>query len=151
MYGHGRINPIDTADVYGGPQSPDMEQGYGSSEEIIGRWLAEGGCRERIVLATKVYQPRGTGPNERRVSACHIRKACDDSLRRCYWRGRSRKEASNPDRLIEEGTLRPSSAWFANALTTEPIASVDPETKELIPEGRRREALEPDTCEVPSF
>lgn len=30
------INLIDTADVYGGPQSPDMEQGYGVSEEIIG-------------------------------------------------------------------------------------------------------------------
>jgi aryl-alcohol dehydrogenase-like predicted oxidoreductase len=32
------INFFDTADVYGGPQSPDMEQGYGTSEEIIGRW-----------------------------------------------------------------------------------------------------------------
>ena len=31
------VNLIDTADVYGGPQSPDMEQGYGLSEEIIGR------------------------------------------------------------------------------------------------------------------
>ncbi len=76
------INFIDTADVYGGPQSPDMEQGYGISEEIIGRWLAQGGRRERIVLATKVYQPMGTGPNDRRLSAYHIRKACEDSLRR---------------------------------------------------------------------
>ena len=32
------INFIDTADVYVGPQSPDMEKGYGISEEIIGRW-----------------------------------------------------------------------------------------------------------------
>ncbi len=31
------INFIDTADVYGGPQSPDIEQGYGVSKEIIGR------------------------------------------------------------------------------------------------------------------
>lgn len=53
------INFIDTADVYGGPQRPDMEKGYGISEEIIGRWLAQGGRRERIVLATKVYQPMG--------------------------------------------------------------------------------------------
>jgi aryl-alcohol dehydrogenase-like predicted oxidoreductase len=75
------INFIDTADVYGGPQSPDMEQGYGISEDIIGRWLAQGGRRERIVLATKVYQPMGTGPNDRRLSAYHIRKACEDSLR----------------------------------------------------------------------
>jgi aryl-alcohol dehydrogenase-like predicted oxidoreductase len=76
------INYFDTADVYGGPQSADMEQGYGISEEIIGRWLAQGGRRERIVLATKVYQPMGTGPNDRRLSAYHIRKACEDSLRR---------------------------------------------------------------------
>lgn len=73
---------FDTADVYGGPQSPDMEKGYGTSEEIIGRWLAQGGRRERIVLATKVYQPMETGPNDRRLSAYHIRKACEDSLRR---------------------------------------------------------------------
>ena len=77
------INFIDTADVYGGPLSPDMKQGYGISEEIIGRWLAQGGRRrERIVLATKVYQPMGTGPNDRRLSAYYIRKACEDSLRR---------------------------------------------------------------------
>ena len=76
------INLFDTADVYGGPQSPDMEQGYGTSEEIIGRWLAQGGRRDRIVLATKVYQPMGTGPNDRHLSAYHIRKACEDSLRR---------------------------------------------------------------------
>jgi len=77
------INLIDTADVYGGPQSPDMEQGYGISEEIIGRWLAQDpGRRDRIVLATKVYQPMGTGPNDRHLSAYHIHKACEDSLRR---------------------------------------------------------------------
>ena len=76
------INFIDTADVYGGPQSPDMEKGYGISEEIIGRWLAQGDRRDRIVLATKVYQPMGAGPNDRRLSAYHIRKACEDSLRR---------------------------------------------------------------------
>src|SRR5436309_8145850 len=76
------INFFDTADVYGGPQSPDMEKGFGISEEVIGRWLAQGGRRDRIVLATKVYQPMGTGPNDRRLSAYHIRRACDDSLRR---------------------------------------------------------------------
>jgi aryl-alcohol dehydrogenase-like predicted oxidoreductase len=76
------INFVDTADVYGGPQSPDMKKGYGISEEIIGRWLAQGDRRDRIVLATKVYQPMGTGPNDRRLSAYHIRKACEDSLRR---------------------------------------------------------------------
>ncbi len=76
------INYMDTADVYGGPQSPDMEKGYGISEEIIGRWLSQGGRRDQIVLATKVYQPMGHSPNDRHLSAYHIRKACEDSLRR---------------------------------------------------------------------
>jgi aryl-alcohol dehydrogenase-like predicted oxidoreductase len=76
------INLLDTADVYGGPQSPEMEKGYGISEETIGRWLAQGGRRNRIVLATKVYQPMETGPNDRRLSAYHIRRACEASLRR---------------------------------------------------------------------
>jgi aryl-alcohol dehydrogenase-like predicted oxidoreductase len=76
------INYFDSADVYGGPQSPDMEKGYGLSEEIIGRWLAKTGHRDDIVLATKVYQPMGLGPNDRHLSAYHIRRACEASLRR---------------------------------------------------------------------
>src|SRR3954454_632275 len=73
---------FDTADVYGGPQTPDMAKGYGVSEEIIGRWLRRSGHRDDVVLATKVYQPMGLGPNDRRLSAYHIRRACDASLRR---------------------------------------------------------------------
>ena len=38
--------------------------------------------REQIVLATKVYGKMGEWPNERGLSAYHIRKACEDSLRR---------------------------------------------------------------------
>jgi aryl-alcohol dehydrogenase-like predicted oxidoreductase len=76
------INFFDTADVYGGPQTPDMGKGFGISEEIIGRWLKLTGRRDEIVLATKVYQPMGLGPNDRRLSAFHIRRACEASLRR---------------------------------------------------------------------
>ena len=76
------INFFDTADVYGGPQSPDMTEGYGISEETVGRWLQRSGHRDDIVLATKVYQPMGLGPNDRRLSAYHIRRACEASLRR---------------------------------------------------------------------
>jgi len=76
------INFFDSADVYGGPQSPDMAQGFGVSEEIIGRWLKRSGKRDGLVLATKVYQPMGLGPNDRRLSAYHIRRACEASLRR---------------------------------------------------------------------
>jgi aryl-alcohol dehydrogenase-like predicted oxidoreductase len=71
------INFFDTANVYG------WELGEGLTEQIIGRWLAKGGGRrEKIVLATKVYGRMGEGPNERRLSAKHIRQSCEDSLRR---------------------------------------------------------------------
>jgi aryl-alcohol dehydrogenase-like predicted oxidoreductase len=76
------INFFDTADVYGGPQSPGMKKGYGIAEETVGRWLKRSGHRDDIVLATKVYQPMGLGPNDRRLSAYHIRRACEASLRR---------------------------------------------------------------------
>jgi aryl-alcohol dehydrogenase-like predicted oxidoreductase len=76
------ITHFDTADVYGGPQTPDMAKGYGVSEEVIGRWLTRSRHRDDIVLATKVYQPMGLGPNDRRLSAYHLRRACEQSLRR---------------------------------------------------------------------
>ena len=76
------INLFDTADVYGGPQAADMAKGYGIAEEVIGRWLQRTGRRDDIVLATKVYQPMGLGPNDRRLSAFHIRRACEASIRR---------------------------------------------------------------------
>src|SRR5262245_55686180 len=71
------INFLDTANVYGG------KQGEGLSEQIIGRWVAKGGQRrEKIVIATKVWGIAGEGPNESKLSALHIRRACEDSLRR---------------------------------------------------------------------
>ena len=71
------INFFDTADRYGGKEY----EGY--TEQIIGRWLEQGGGRrERIVLATKLYGAMGPGPNDRGLSAYHIRRACEDSLRR---------------------------------------------------------------------
>ena len=56
--------------------------GYGVAEETVGRWLQRSGRRDDMVLATKVYQPMGLGPNDRRLSAYHIRRACEASLRR---------------------------------------------------------------------
>ena len=71
------INFFDTANRYG----RDVRLGY--TEEVIGDWLAQGGGRrDRIVLATKVFGPMGDGVNDRGLSAYHIRKACEDSLRR---------------------------------------------------------------------
>ncbi|MGD0897309.1 MAG: aldo/keto reductase [Thermoguttaceae bacterium] len=70
------VNFFDTANVYG------FQIGEGITENIVGKWLAQGGRRDRIVLATKVYGPMGFGVNDRGLSALHIRRACDESLRR---------------------------------------------------------------------
>lgn len=71
------INFFDTANVYG------WHTGEGITEQIIGRFLAKGGGRrDKIVLATKVYGKMGDWPNHSRLSALHIRRACEDSLRR---------------------------------------------------------------------
>lgn len=71
------VNFFDTANVYG------RKKGEGITENIIGRWWAQGGGRrEKVVLATKVYGDMGDWPNQSRLSALHIRKACEDSLRR---------------------------------------------------------------------
>jgi aryl-alcohol dehydrogenase-like predicted oxidoreductase len=73
---HG-INFFDTANVYG------WQKGEGFTEQIIGRWFATGGGRrERTVLATKLYGSMGDWPNETKLSALNIRRACDASLRR---------------------------------------------------------------------
>ena len=71
------INFIDTANVYG------WDKGKGVTENIIGRWLAKGeGRRDKIVLASKVYGEMGDGVNESKLSAYHIKKACEGSLKR---------------------------------------------------------------------
>lgn len=71
------INFIDTANSYGG------ERGPGATESIIGSWFASGGRRrEKTVLATKAYQATGDWPNESGLSALHIRRAVEASLRR---------------------------------------------------------------------
>ena len=71
------INFFDTADVYG------WKKGEGWTEQILGRWFAKGGGRrEKTVLATKVYGMMGDWPNESRLSALHIIRGCEASLRR---------------------------------------------------------------------
>jgi aryl-alcohol dehydrogenase-like predicted oxidoreductase len=73
---HG-INFFDTADVYG------WKKGEGWTEQILGRWFAQGGGRrDKTVLATKVYGSMGDWPNESRLSALHIVRGCEASLRR---------------------------------------------------------------------
>jgi aryl-alcohol dehydrogenase (NADP+) len=67
------INFFDTADVYS----------LGVSEEILGRALKDfGPSRDKLVIATKVFNPMGDDPNQRGLSRKHIMHAIDDSLRR---------------------------------------------------------------------
>jgi aryl-alcohol dehydrogenase-like predicted oxidoreductase len=71
------INFFDTANVYG------WKLGEGITEQIVGRWFAQGGGRrEKVVLATKVYGRMGNWPNQGSLSALNIRNAVEGSLKR---------------------------------------------------------------------
>ncbi len=64
---------IDTADVYT----------HGTSEDIIGGWLAERpGVRDQLVIATKGRFPMSSHPNGAGLSRRHLSDALDASLRR---------------------------------------------------------------------
>ena len=73
---HG-INFFDTANAYG------WKLGEGLTEQIIGRWFAQGGGRrDKTVIATKVYAKMGEWPNQSKLSALGIIRECEGSLRR---------------------------------------------------------------------
>ncbi len=70
------VNFFDSANVYGWSDK-------GLTERIVGEWFAQGGGRrERTVLATKLYGDMGDWPNDGKLSALNIRRACDASLAR---------------------------------------------------------------------
>jgi len=83
-FAHG-VNTIDVAEMY---PVPPKESAYGMSESIVGRWMADRGVRERIVLATKVTGNGTLNPGfdyirgGPRLSAVQIKQAVEDSLRR---------------------------------------------------------------------
>ncbi len=66
------FNFFDTADVYTA----------GASEEVVGKALRDFAKRDDIVLATKVFNPMGPGPNDKGLSRKHIMSAIDASLKR---------------------------------------------------------------------
>ncbi|PPF12730.1 alcohol dehydrogenase [Rathayibacter rathayi] len=66
------ITTFDTADVYSD----------GTSEEFVGRALADFAVREEVVIATKVHGRMRPGPNGGGLSRRHLLSAIDDSLRR---------------------------------------------------------------------
>jgi 1-deoxyxylulose-5-phosphate synthase len=66
------INFFDTADMYS----------VGASEEVTGRALLEYAGRDQVIIASKVNNPMGDGPNDRGLSRKHILDGIDASLRR---------------------------------------------------------------------
>lgn len=72
-------NFFDTADFYSRWIPGHMG---GESESVIGQWFKERKSRSSIILASKVYQPMGEGPNERGLSRKHIIEGLEASLRR---------------------------------------------------------------------
>jgi aryl-alcohol dehydrogenase-like predicted oxidoreductase len=71
------INFFDTANVYG------WKKGEGWTEQIVGRWFAQGGDRRhKTVLATKLYGSMSDWPNDTFLSKLNIIRACEASLRR---------------------------------------------------------------------
>jgi aryl-alcohol dehydrogenase-like predicted oxidoreductase len=68
------INLLDLADVYQD----------GASEEIVGNWLGRRHLRDQLVIATKVRDRTGEGPNGEGLSRGHIFEACEASLQRLH-------------------------------------------------------------------
>jgi aryl-alcohol dehydrogenase-like predicted oxidoreductase len=68
---HG-INVVDTAPVYG----------FGRSEEIVGRAIAESGLRQQVIIATKVGLQWEGGRVSRNASRARVMREVEDSLRR---------------------------------------------------------------------
>src|SRR5215510_13028926 len=66
------INFFDTANVYSA----------GHSEEVLGRALKDLAKRDDVVIATKVFSPMGTGPNDVGLSRKHVMSQIDASLKR---------------------------------------------------------------------
>jgi len=108
------FNFIDTADVYS-----RWTPGHagGESESVIGRWLRQGGRRDKVVIATKVGMDMGEG--RQGLSPQWIRQAVDDSLRRlqvdCIDLYQAHKDDTETPleatletfaRLIEQGKVR---------------------------------------------
>jgi aryl-alcohol dehydrogenase-like predicted oxidoreductase len=101
------VNLIDTSDGYG----------KGASEEIIGEALE--GRRDKVLLATKCFNPMGPGPNDTGLSRHHVISACEASLKRLRtdyfdlyqahkWDGQTPVEEFMEafDRLIRDGKVR---------------------------------------------
>lgn len=110
-------NFLDTADIYTNWVG-DVSYG-GKTEEIMGRWMADRGNRDDLIIATKVRGRMWHGPNGEGLSRAHILRACEDSLRRlkidyidlyqCHWADLTtpiEETLSALDDLVQAGKVR---------------------------------------------
>src|ERR1700744_2102176 len=108
------LNFVDTADVYS-RWAPGHKGG--ESETIIGKWFAQSGKREQVILATKVGMDLGDG--KKGLKAAYIEQAVEDSLRRLQTDyidlyQAHRDDAETPleetlgafDKLVRQGKVR---------------------------------------------
>lgn len=92
------VNFFDTANVYQKTES----------EQILGRWLKDGGSRrrDRLIIATKVFGKVGDEPNDRGLSRRHILLAADASLKRLQTDRIDLYQCHHWDAVPIEETLR---------------------------------------------
>ena len=140
------INFIDTADVYS-VWIPGHRGG--ESETVIGNWLQRRGKREDVVIATKVGAEMS--PDRKGLSAAHIARSAEDSLRRLktdyidlYFAHRD--DSSTPlaetlgayQKLIDQGKVRAIGA--SNYTAARLAEALEVSRKHGLP---RYEALQP--------
>jgi aryl-alcohol dehydrogenase-like predicted oxidoreductase len=101
-------NLIETADMYGADQTlQSYELGkahVGVTEDIIGRWLQSRGCRDEMIIATKVRARMWDGPDGEGLSRAHVERAVDDCVRRLRVDSIDLLQAHwpDPDAALEE-------------------------------------------------
>lgn len=101
------INFLDTANAYN----------KGATEALLGRWLQ--GKRRQVILASKVFNKMGDGPDEKGLSRAAILRAIDDSLTRLQtdyldvyylhqpdWTVPIEESLEAMQRLVEAGKVR---------------------------------------------
>jgi aryl-alcohol dehydrogenase-like predicted oxidoreductase len=106
------------------------------SGDMTYRHLGRSGRRDDIVLAIKVYQPMGSGPNDRRLSAYHLRRACEASLRRLQTDHIDLYQMHHVDRATRgKRSGRPWSSWCRKARSATSAAATSPAGTSPQPKG----------------
>jgi len=137
---HG-INFLDAAEMY--PVNPVRPETLGHTEAIIGAWIAAGGPRDGLVIATKCTGkgseviPGGAPP----IGPARLRQACEDSLRRLRVDTIDLYQLHWPNRgsynFRQNWTYRPPQAAARDAII-EDMAAVLDTAGALVREGKIR-------------